>query len=1302
MSSEDFIKYRQAENDLALDMRADKLAAELNEEEDDQNQSAASRSLPGAGARAQRSTPTPDRSDGQSAPDRTEEGEAIERSAENNSEGVLNPEISSMFQKSLVEMVKDKDVRDMLKSAKVTPASANDFRNPDQMRPAAGTASLTQGASTTLRDTLTKEFGEGWTQGPIGQTMEDFGLLDFVPVADVGLALDDIRNMEERKELGFDVGPAEEFGTYLALPFSAFGLGSVAKAGGKKAGKVLDPVLNFFRGERTADRVLRKLYGGDSPGPQMAKAQAEAGATDEINNALKEFDPEFEWDGKFYRAGEVNKEGPTFMTPDKETAEFYRTAEPDREIQEIEMKDLGRHKVLDLENEEHLAEIERMSGMSLDEGDDIALMVENSLDGYRKQGLDSLVVKGETGAGVEGAPVEVAILNPKLFDSQGSRVSELPDPEITRIEPAEAEEQLQMLQEFTAWAGDDVAQYLPDKTLNINYEYLGTTSDIKAAIDVVGENISTPKKGKTWGDTQSGGVQLANELGLDVKRLKGTWDKLKRLDEDVYAARTVMLNSSDRVRRLAKQYNSSMGSADKAKFLSAVQQHHEIMQYVSGIVATPGRALNSQKIVASELSGNVGRMEEAMNEFGGSGRVDELANAIARADDPETLNKVTRQGLLNKFWDSSTELWVNGLLSGAKTLTVNVTGNSLFTAWQVPERFIQGTVGAMRQGASRMAGNKEAIDRIYAGESLALLYGMMEGFGDALRAGGRAGWTGETSIAGDTRLTELPRQRAISGEEFELTGIPGRAVDLLGSVVRAPSTVMLMQDEFFKTMGRRMELNAQAYRTAMKEGGTIEDKARAIHRVRNNPDKYVDHNVDEFAHYVTFQKELGPMGKKVQSIVNAKYGSMNAPVLKFLVPFLRTPANIFKAGVLERNPVFAGLSREFKDDIKAGGAKRDAALGKLSAGTMISAYAGYQVMQGNITGAGPADRRQREALMATGWKPYSVKVPTETRADGSVKYEYYQYNRAEPLAYLMGATADAVEMMKYMSQDDPTRINETNNYLAMVVGALAENTTNKSFLTGISAFFDAMNNPKMGGADAFVQQYASSAIPNVFRDVREVVGVPGEEGIPADPYIREIEGVKDALKNKIPGLSTDMPPMRNIWGEPIEKDEGWFFGIRGHGLPVTVSEDTATPIDRKIKELAVDGIKDLTTGEVKIYRDALIGKPSRNIQGVRLEPWKYDELLRSVNEVESDRFLDAGKSVNRREALNHLVQKRWFKELEPNTQAMLIGKVDRAFVDAGRQQFIESNEELQKQVDTLDRHKANMLQDLGKTLQEYR
>jgi hypothetical protein len=91
-----------------------------------------------------------------------------------------------------------------------------------------------------------------------------------------------------------------------------------------------------------------------------------------------------------------------------------------------------------------------------------------------------------------------------------------------------------------------------------------------------------------------------------------------------------------------------------------------------------------------------------------------------------------------------------------------------------------------------------------------------------------------------------------------------------------------------------------------------------------------------------------------------------------------------------------------------------------------------------------------------------------------------------------------------------------------------------------------------------------------------------------------------------------------------------------------------------------------------------------------------------VNEIETDRFLNAGKKVNRREALNHLVQKRWFKELQPNTQALLIGKVDSAFVEAGRQKFIEEDPELQKQVDTLDRHKSNMLQDLGKTLQEYR
>jgi hypothetical protein len=840
---------------------------------------------------------------------------------------------------------------------------------------------------------------------------------------------------------------------------------------------------------------------------------------------------------------------------------------------------------------------------------------------------------------------------------------------------------------FYSWAGDDIAEYLPKKAMNINLENYEIAADVKATMVAVTDNINIPKDVKAWDDTSSAGQKLADDLGLDKAWLKKTYDKLGRVDEEVHAARVMLAQSSHSLRKMVDGYSPDMTASQKSLFLASVQNHVENMKYASGIVAAPGRALNSQKIKVAVKSEDIARIDEVMLEFG-AGRVDELAKALSKADTPELLNSIAKRGVRSKWWDSMTELYINSLLSGTKTLAINATGNALFAFWQIPERALGGTISSLRAGAGMMGGTPQPIDRAYVGESMAMMYGMVEGVWDGLKIAGRSVRTGNPSVAGDPTRIEGVRNKAISSENLQLSGMMGGLADVTGAIVRTPTTVMLAQDEFFKHLGRRMEINRQAYSSAMSKGGSTRDKAVEILRYRSDvPDEGIE-AANDFAKYITFQNELGPNGRKIQALTNTPISRFKIPAFKFIVPFVRTPINIFTAGAVDRNPVFAPLTNKWKQAMEAGGAEADMAFAKIGSGTAIGAFIAYQASQGNITGSGPSEPRQRKAWARAGYRPYSIRTQIGEEADGSPKYEWKQYSRVEPISFVVGAVADVIDFYKYYDQDDPTREGELTNITAMVVAAVAENTTNKTFMTGLSDFFNVMEDPKRY-SERWIQRFASTVVPNAMRDL----------SVANDPYVREIDSIVQAIKAKVPGLSKDMPPKRNVWGEPRYHDDGWFLGARSTFLPVRISEESREPIDHEIVRLAVDGVKDPATGNVQVFRDALVEPPSRDIKGVPLDEWQYDHLVTLAGQtIELDIWQD-GNPANQKTILNNMVKSDFYKERSDENKSMMIAQIHRSFNQAAIHELRRLDEGLNAKLLKQEENKEAALIDLQEAIE---
>src|SRR3546814_10048993 len=118
--------------------------------------------------------------------------------------------------------------------------------------------------------------------------------------------------------------------------------------------------------------------------------------------------------------------------------------------------------------------------------------------------------------------------------------------------------------------------------------------------------------------------------------------------------------------------------------------------------------------------------------------------------------------------------------------------------------------------------------------------------------------------------------------------------------------------------------------------------------------------------------------------------SQNHPLIKAVLPFIRTPTNLIKF-TAERSPL-APMVKEWRKDFAAGGARRDLAIAKVMVGSGIGAVIAELAEKGVITGSPPSDDNQRRLMLANGWQPSSLKIGDP----------YYSYSRLDPFAMTLG------------------------------------------------------------------------------------------------------------------------------------------------------------------------------------------------------------------------------------------------------------------------------------------------------------
>lgn len=783
----------------------------------------------------------------------------------------------------------------------------------------------------------------------------------------------------------------------------------------------------------------------------------------------------------------------------------------------------------------------------------------------------------------------------------------------------------------------------------INFRRIESSDDIKGLMQQLADDsvagIDKARRGKQSFEQIEANAAQVNAWETLMSRRKG--EPLNA--EQSVAARRLWVASTEKLAEVARLAAENPSEANLFAFRKMMATHHAIQQEVIAARTETARALASWRIPVE--GGDMERyaaIKNLLDQNGGDQVSRELAQRVAAlATNPNMageLSTLVEKGVYAKTRDALVEAWIMALLSGPKTHIVNMMSNTSVIFQQMQERAVAARI-------SQALGNDGGVE---LGEATAQWFGLIDGFKDALRYSWKSLQTGETGYG--LGKVELPMQGAISSEAFGMSnaGIIGKAVDGIGQVVRVPGRLLGAEDEFFKTIGYRMELNALSLRQATQEvraGKIPADQLQArIAELRENPPESLKLAAIDQATYQTFTSNPGKFAQKLQGLTR------DYPFAKILLPFVRTPANIFNY-TLERTPL-APLMSSFRADLKAGGARRDLAVARLSSGTMLMLTAVDMAMSGVISGSGPVDPKEREALMRTGWQPYSVKIGDR----------WYAYNRLDPIGSTLGLAAGFAESSINADWEsiDPADFEEA---FVGAVASVASNMMSKTYLSGLDEFFDAMSDPTRYG-EGYARRLAGSIVP----------AISGEVARQVDPYLRDANTMMDAIKRRIPGLSEELPLARDVWGRPISYQSGLgqTYDIFS---PIYSKKENPEPID---KEILDQGFQ--------------ISKPSKNgiFRGVDMGryPHAYSRFLELAgNELKHPAWgLGAMDLLNQVVSGNHILSQSYqIRSDGPDGgKEGFIRDVMSQYRELAKRQILEEFPEIKREVDILEAKKREL------------
>ena len=776
-----------------------------------------------------------------------------------------------------------------------------------------------------------------------------------------------------------------------------------------------------------------------------------------------------------------------------------------------------------------------------------------------KQGLqvDPTITAAETAA--RGEEVDAAI-KAALGNPEAPRFSK-------KIERAE-----RTTQRAPADLAEQVAEAAPTANIfDINLARIETPEDVQAVItgmaDRFGKDVDLARRAqRSWDETREAAGNVDWVKSMAERRVGDAVNA-----ETALAYREAVNASATKVLDLARAVKNEPTVANQYAFRRATAAHHAIQMELMGARAEAGRALNAFRIPADAPATRLRQIDDLLADSGGANSATDLADRIleSAAKGDVALNQMIRGGALARSREMIKLVYTNSLLSGIGTPVINVAGNAGMMVLNVMSRAVAPRLGRSLGGqASTQVGEASALVHGYqqalrdifrlnpveaaqrigdnAGEALrrdGLFRGMAPGLDDATPAG--------LTLRAEREESGMATSRPFSAGAWrvEEDSTLGRTLDIMQMLFEAPSNFNALGDDFFKTIAARGELHAQTYRQVMNEGLEGEAARTRVADLLENPTDDMLKAAEQEMHDLTFTRQTPGIAEAFSDLRRAMDDNPTPiPLGTIVLPFIRTPANLVSMGM--RYSPLAPLSRRFRDDLAAGGAAAETAKARMAVGTALWSVWMGMAMDGQITGAGPGNRGQKEAMLRTDefgggvFQPYSVRFGDR----------WYSFERADPLGQGMGLLADMAELMKNADWDSD-RNGEWDEVAAHAIMAIGQAFFDKTILQGATEFTSALLDGTTSDAERLIMKRTSGAIPgsSALRMVRR-----GQ-----DPYIRETWNVVSAIRNTVPGFSDELPPSRDLWGKARTYQTG-LGTVYDAVVPVQTRQAGGSAIDLEI------------------------------------------------------------------------------------------------------------------------------------------
>lgn len=802
-----------------------------------------------------------------------------------------------------------------------------------------------------------------------------------------------------------------------------------------------------------------------------------------------------------------------------------------------------------------------------------------------------------------------------------------------------------------------------------NTDKLATTDDVKHTMNELTEMFMkhVGDEVEHHVDLKAQADDLADIFGTQadslVETLQVDFANVRAARARLLAAKTVTVGLTQDVLSQAGKYLSTESAQEGAAMLKKV----ELIQHLAGmsklIQREYARGTSMGNITVEGIRAtDASMLENAISRAGGHDGLKDFARKISLIDNPKAMVKLSQGTLGGKLLALNNEYWINCILSGMRTQTVNFLSNSVQAAIMPAERIIGGALtgdtDAIREGA-----------RIYSG--------MRKHFSEALDMAWKA-FKGDSSRLDPVHTTmdnPYVRQMAAGNWGYSDDSIAGNIINFAGTFFNIPSRLLMTSDEFFKQLSFRGKLHADLVAKAVSEGvgeglPKAERSRMIAEYVEDNFEKHVfmsdtkvvtpdgrlgtalagSANADsplastalQYSREATFSQDLQyGIGRSVQDLVNRH------PSLRMVLPFVRTPTNILRS-VWQHTPGLNLLQRQWMAEFSAGGSHRASAVGKMAVGTMVWSLAAMLASEGKLIGGGPTHPAEREVWLKAGNVPYSVKF-----SDGTT----LSLNRLDPWGTFLGIAADIAEISGHT--DDKT----LGDLAAMGVTAMMRNLGSKTYLMGLVEIANTLSDPDRYGG-SMIERRAASYVPfsSLAANFAQAEQAP----------MREVRGFLERIKSRIPGYAEDLPAKHNwLTGEVTTYPPGW-------------GPDVMSPFPQ--------GDLNKVSPAIKVMEELGVGwqGPPRKFGSLELTGAQYSELCRltGTTRIGGRTLIQSLERVTSSRTFQRLGEGRAVSDYERyDARVRLITSTIRDYVERAKKELFRSTPDL-KQAYTLDRRNA--------------